>query len=188
MKRLISLMPLCVVICLVCFSCENYTPRPKSYIYIDLPKKDYILFDSSAYPFSFELPSYSVFTPIKGNIWADIVFPSLGATINFTYISNPNLDSCIRNSLFFVDHNLEKANGMKETEISRPQDNVYGYVYDLLGPDVATTCQFYLTDSNKHFIRGALYLNCVPNNDSLAPVIDFLRADIERLFSTIRWK
>ncbi|MDE6516048.1 MAG: hypothetical protein K2L03_08425, partial [Bacteroidales bacterium] len=157
---------------------QAYTPKPRTYIHIELPEKAYRVFDSTAYPFRFELPVYAQFQPVKAQTWADIVVPSLGATINFTYIAHPDLDSCIRNSLFFVERNLPKANGLHETEINRPDDNIYGYIYDLTGPEVATTCQFYLTDRHRHFVRGALYLNCVPNNDSLAPVLDFLRADI----------
>lgn len=167
---------------------QTYTPKPRTYIYIELPEKAYRVFDSTAYPFSFELPVYARFKPVKTDTWADIEVPSLGATINFTYIARPNLDTCIRNSLFFVERNLPKANGLHETEINRPADRVYGYIYDLTGPEVATTCQFYLTDSNRHFVRGALYLNCVPNNDSLAPVLNFLREDIARLIETFRWK
>lgn len=167
---------------------QTYTPKPRTYIHIELPEKAYRVFDSTAYPFRFDLPVYAQFRPIKARTWADIEVPSLGATINFTYIARPNLDTCIRNSLFFVERNLSKANGLYENEIHRPEDRVYGYIYDLTGPEVATTCQFYLTDSNRHFVRGALYLNCVPNNDSLAPVLTFLRADIQRLVDTFEWK
>ena len=167
---------------------QAYTPKPRTYIHIELPEKAYRVFDSAAYPFRFELPVYAVFKPVKARTWADIEVPSLGATVNFTYIAQPDLDSCIRNSLFFVERNLPKANGLHEAEINRPGDNVYGYIYDLTGPEVASTCQFYLTDRNRHFVRGALYLNCVPNNDSLAPVLDFLRADIGHLIETFEWK
>lgn len=167
---------------------QNYTPKPRTYMYIELPEKTYRTFDSAAYPFSFDLPTYATFKPIKDRTWADIVVPSLGATINFTYIARPDLDTCVRNSLFFVERNLSKANGLYETEVNRPKDKVYGYIYDLTGPEVATTCQFYLTDSNRHFVRGALYINCVPNNDSLAPVLEFMRADIERMVESFKWK
>ncbi len=170
-------------------SCRReYTPKPRTYCYIELPEKNYRTFDSAAYPFSFDLPTYATFKPIKDKTWADIVVPSLGATINFTYIARPDLDTCVRNSLFFVERNLSKANGLYETEVNRPKDKVYGYIYDLTGPEVATTCQFYLTDSNRHFVRGALYINCVPNNDSLAPVLEFMRTDIERMVESFKWK
>jgi gliding motility-associated lipoprotein GldD len=65
---------------------------------------------------------------------------------------------------------------------------VFGLVYEISGSDAASTYQFYLTDSTKNFVRGALYFDLVPNNDSLAPVIDFLKKDVEHMITTFRWK
>ena len=45
-----------------------------------------------------------------------------------------------------------------------------------------------LTDSTEHFLRGALFLNYTPNNDSLAPVIDYLQADVDRIVETLKWR
>jgi gliding motility-associated lipoprotein GldD len=65
---------------------------------------------------------------------------------------------------------------------------VYGLVYQISGSDAASTYQFYLTDSTKNFVRGALYFDLVPNNDSLSPVIEFLKKDIEHMIMTFKWK
>ncbi|MCC8172861.1 MAG: hypothetical protein LIO65_00175 [Odoribacter sp.] len=51
--------------------------------------------------------------------------------------------------------------------------------------NTASPAQFFVTDSVKHFLRGALYFNERPHNDSLAPVIDYLRKDIEVLMESI---
>ena len=60
-------------------------------------------------------------------------------------------------------------------------------IYDI-GGNAASSIQFYATDSTKHFIRGALYFNVAPQPDSLAPVIQYLRKDIVRLLTTLKWK
>ncbi|HEX2934063.1 MAG TPA: hypothetical protein VHO72_01805, partial [Bacteroidales bacterium] len=60
-------------------------------------------------------------------------------------------------------------------------------VYDIKG-NTASSVQFYVTDSTRHFIRGALYFEAQPNKDSLAPVIDFFRKDIIHLIETLKWK
>jgi gliding motility-associated lipoprotein GldD len=52
----------------------------------------------------------------------------------------------------------------------------------------ASPYQFYLTDSTRHFLRGSLYFDAIPNNDSLAPVIEYVKTDIQHLFETITWK
>ena len=48
--------------------------------------------------------------------------------------------------------------------------------------------QFYLTDSVKNFLRGALYIKEIPNIDSLQPVISFLDRDVIQLIRTTEWK
>jgi gliding motility-associated lipoprotein GldD len=52
----------------------------------------------------------------------------------------------------------------------------------------ASPYQFYLTDSTTHWLRGSLYFDAIPNNDSLAPVIDFVKTDIQHIFETMHWK
>ncbi len=69
----------------------------------------------------------------------------------------------------------------------KPEKNVYGTVYEIAG-DAASSIQFFLTDSTKHYLRGALYFNAQPNKDSLAPLINFVREDIVVLIESFEWK
>jgi hypothetical protein len=48
--------------------------------------------------------------------------------------------------------------------------------------------QFYLTDSVKNFLRGALYIKEIPNYDSLRPVISFLSEDVIKMIETAEWR
>jgi gliding motility-associated lipoprotein GldD len=66
-------------------------------------------------------------------------------------------------------------------------NRVYGTLYDLKG-NTATAVQFFVTDSTKHFLRGSLYFAAEPDADSLEPVIEFFRGDIEHLIETLQWK
>jgi hypothetical protein len=45
-----------------------------------------------------------------------------------------------------------------------------------------------LTDSTRNFLRGALYFETEPNKDSLAPVIDFFKKDMDQIINTLKWK
>ena len=38
------------------------------------------------------------------------------------------------------------------------------------------------------FFRGALYYDCIPNADSLAPVTRYLKQDIVELIQSFEWK
>lgn len=64
---------------------------------------------------------------------------------------------------------------------------MYGLIYDIKG-NAASEFQFHLTDSLNHFLVGSLYFNTPPNQDSIQPVLDFVKQDIEHLFSTFEWK
>jgi hypothetical protein len=48
--------------------------------------------------------------------------------------------------------------------------------------------QFYVTDSNKNFMRGALYFNSHTQWDSLQPVVKFLEKDTKKMLETLEWR
>ena len=79
-----------------------------------------------------------------------------------------------------------KADFIDEMEIKN-QYGVEGLIFDV-GGDAATNIQFYLTDYKEHYLRGALYFYATPNADSLAPAINFVKEDLNHLFSTFQWK
>ena len=83
---------------------------------------------------------------------------------------------------------IPKADAIEDSLIYIPERKVFGLIYDIEGSGAASPCQFFVTDSTTHFLRGALYFNIVPNNDSLAPVIGFIRQDILHMLKTFRWK
>jgi gliding motility-associated lipoprotein GldD len=61
-------------------------------------------------------------------------------------------------------------------------------VFFSVGGNAATAKQFFVTDSVKHFLRGALYFDASPNEDSLGVVNNFLQDDMKHLINTFRWK
>ena len=63
---------------------------------------------------------------------------------------------------------------------------MYGLIFDIKG-DAASEYQFHLTDSTSHFLRGSLYFNTAPNQDSIQPVLDFIKQDIAHLLETFEW-
>ena len=99
-----------------------------------------------------------------------------------------NLTKHIEDSHSMAMSHIPHASGIRQIMIKDPARKVYGLCYDIRGSGAASPYQFYLTDSTSHFLRGALYFNISPNNDSLAPVIDFIEKDIQHLIETIRWK
>lgn len=79
-----------------------------------------------------------------------------------------------------------KATYINDSTLSTP-NGVHGMFFKVSG-NVATANQFFLTDSTNHFLRGALYFDAAPNQDSLRPVNDFLVKDMQHLINTFKWK
>lgn len=179
----------------VLYSCgegERPLPKPKGYFRIDLPEKNYVNVDTIE-RYAFEVPSYAVltgdpFSPQEKN-WINVEVPQFKASIHLTHKDvNGNLSEYLEDVHTMLTKHLQKANGMNDSLIVNPEHQVYGMLIEMDGKGVATPLQFYLTDSTANFVRGALYFNFVPNNDSMQPVIDYLRQDIDRMISTFEWK
>jgi gliding motility-associated lipoprotein GldD len=177
----------------ILFSCDNsYVPKPRGYFRIDLPEKSYRTFDT-IFPYSFEYPAYArvVLDKRKSSepFWINIEFPQFKGTIYVSYKPvKGNLVEYLEDTRTFVMKHIPKADAIEDSLVSRPDARVYGLLYDIEGSGAASPCQFFVTDSASRFLRGALYFNVTPNNDSLAPVIDFIREDIRHMIKTFRWK
>ena len=177
-------------------SCNNsdYIPKPRGYFRIALPEKKYKIFDT-IYPYSFEYPVYSIIQPDFNKnaepYWINIEFPAFKGTLHISYkpvTSDSLLYQYFEDARTFVNKHIAKADDIEPIAITDDKNQVYGLIYDITGNGVASTYQFCVTDSTTNFLRGALYFNILPNNDSLAPVIDFIKADINHFIKTLRWK
>ncbi|RLD62818.1 MAG: gliding motility lipoprotein GldD [Bacteroidetes bacterium] len=181
-----------IIIALLFFSCQHdYTPKPSGYMRIDFPKKEYQHYLNNS-PYSFDFPKYAKIVKDKEKnaepFWINIVFPKLNGKIYVSYKEiNNNLSEYIEDSRKFAYKHTVKADAINEKFYSNKQKKVYGILYDIKG-NTASNIQFFLTDSTKHFVRGALYFNTKPNKDSLAPVVNFIKTDILKLIETFEWE
>ncbi len=194
LRRLISLLIVNCILLILFVSCDNktYQPKPRGYFRIDFPDKEYVSLDTMPH-YSFEYPVYSKITPDylspEEKEWVNVEFPAFKGTIHISYKSvDGNLDKYLEDSHYMMTKHISRAMGIHDSVIINPDKNVYGLVYFLEGEGVASPLQFYLTDSTTHFLRGSLYFNVKTNNDSLAPVINFITDDIRHLISTMEWK
>jgi gliding motility-associated lipoprotein GldD len=176
------------------YSCggDNFIPKPRGYFRIDLPEKQYRRFDSTC-PYTFDYPVYSHIAPDPDPkaepCWINLEFPRFHGTLHLSYkkVKN-NLYQYFEDAHSFVSKHIPKADQIIPRNISIDSSRVWGLVYDIEGSGVASTYQFCVTDSSRHFLRGALYFSVVPNNDSLSPVLDFIKKDVDHLVETLKWK
>ncbi|MDR2835479.1 MAG: gliding motility lipoprotein GldD [Bacteroidales bacterium] len=187
-KNYIFFLFFLIIIC-VCSCNSKQNPKPKGYFRIDFPQKTYQKYKSKN--FSFNYPKYSyLYNDDKNPNWYYIFTPQNKATIYITYKKidkNSPLDTLIESSHEFVYKHTIKADAITETKYFNDSLRVFGILYDIKG-NTASSLQFFVTDSTKHFLRGSLYFECSPNKDSLAPVIDFFREDIVKLMETFSWE
>jgi len=197
-KKEINIVLLLLVLSVITGCREVNVPKPKGHFRIDLPQKEYRLFNKGEnpekdLPLSFEYPVYGDLSfdsdKAKKAGWFNIGFPRYGAKIYLTYRAiNNDFEGLMEQTYKMnVKNHISKADAINEQVFNNPGNRVYGILYDLKG-NTATAVQFYATDSINHYLRGSLYFNAEPNADSLAPVIDFFRKDIIHLVESLEWK
>jgi gliding motility-associated lipoprotein GldD len=182
---------------MVISSCNSsYTPKPVGYFKIDFPEKKYQLFDQPGYPYSFEYPVYA--TIVKDSTffgeatenpwWINVDFPQFAGRIYVSYkaIGQNKFDTLVKHAFQLTGKHTSKAYSIDDSLVATP-NGIHG-VFFTVGGDVATANQFFLTDSTKHFLRGAFYFDATPNADSLGIVNRFLVEDMKHLINTFKWR
>ncbi len=190
-------------------SCNSvYTPRPKGYFRINFPARQYQSFDKAGFPYTFEYPVYanvardsSFFEATPENpYWINVIFPQFNATIYISYkrIGGPtdqgsaglrpgnSFDKLKDDAYKMTFKHTSKASSIDDSMMTTP--NGVSGVFFHVGGNAATANQFYVTDSTKNFLRGALYFDTTPNEDSLGIVNRFLEQDMRHLINTFKWR
>lgn len=182
-----------LVFLLGCSSESVNTPKPKGYFRIKFPKKAYQSYDAAC-PFSFEYPVYAQIEKDTDKnaqpCWNNLNFNQFNAKLHLTYYGNFSAkeysDMTEAARTLAMKHTI-RANAIDQKLISYPDRKVYGVYYAIEG-NTASSVQFFLTDSVKHYFRGALYFNEKPQYDSIQPVVKFIKKDIDRMIETFKWK
>ncbi len=194
---------------------STYTSKKRGYFNIDFPERKYVMFNEADVPYSFEYPAYATIvkdstyfdsTP-ENPYWRNIDFPQFKARIFLSYkiiggkatykikradgsyrdSSGINyFDKMVNDAFNLTNKNEAVASSIKDS-LFTTKNNVTG-IFFRVGGNAATARQFFMSDTTRHFMRGALYFDTTPNADSLKPVQDFLQQDIDHLINTFRWK
>lgn len=176
-----------------CTSTPDYTPKPKGFNRIDLPPHAYQLL-APGHPYRFEYSKSARILRDSSYLaqphWINVNYPTLHANVQITYTDiagNPKLfNKMLEDARKLTGKHQIKATAIEENTLKTP-DGKKVAVFELSG-DVPSQFQFYTTDSTKHFFRGALYFRTAVANDSLAPVIDYVKEDIVHLVNTLKYQ
>lgn len=202
----------CLLLVLACNSV--YTSKKRGYYHIELPEHAYQTFDRPGFPYSFEYPLYAEIiqdstyfdAAPENDYWINLDFPDFGARIFLSYkevggkanykikrsdgtyvdsFSVNRFDHMVNDAYKLTNKNEVVATSIRDS-LFKTANGVAGVSFRV-GGNAATARQFFLSDTTKHFLRGALYFSSTPNVDSIKPVQDFLVKDIEHLINTLRW-
>ena len=191
MKKSILLISI-IFCCILLNGCDEPSiPHQRGYLRIELPAHTYKIFDPVNCPFNFEISGLADVIPdtnrLSEHCWWYINYPQQNAKIYISYKTiNNDFNKFAEDARTLVYKHTQRANSINENLISN-NNNGFGILYDI-GGDAASSLQFYMTDSTKHFLRGALYFNSAPNSDSLAPYIKYIHEDVEHMLATLKWK
>ena len=185
----------CLVLLLI--SCNSdYTIKRRSYYRIEFPRHEYQTFDKTGFPYTFEYPTYASVvqdsTFFEGTTenpyWINVEFPQFNGKIYISYkdVTRSDFEKLVNDAFNMTYKHTAKATEIRDS-LMRTPSGVSGVFFEV-GGNAATAKQFFLTDSTRHFIRGALYFDASPNADSLNIVNDFLETDMKHLINTFRWK
>ena len=106
--------------------------------------------------------------------------------VSYKEIGKNKFEKLVNDAFTLTGKHTVKATG-KEDSLMVNKNGVHGMFFKVLG-DVATSYQFFLTDSTKNFLYGAMYLEATPNSDSSKPVNEFILQDMKHLIETFNWK
>jgi len=170
----------------------TYIPKQRAFPRIELPAHEYQKLDKD-FPYDFEYSKHTKITP-------DTSYGALSHFIHIDYqkysavihISHRDPQGSLDSLAIFFDNSLrltEKHN-IKASAISnsvKTLDNGATLIMSELEGDVPSQFQYFITDSTDHFLRAALYFPTNVQNDSLAPIIEYVKEDMIHMINTTRW-
>lgn len=184
---------LLTLITLTFSSCEEYVPYPRPFGFhrIDMPAEtSHEKFSNTTCPFTFEYPDFGEITrDMPDSCWVDISFPDYDCKWHLTYRQvSPGKDR----HYHFEDYrrliykHTKKALQIKESPIAVPGGE--GILFEIYG-NVGTPAQVFLYDSSeKHIMMMSFYLNTALRNDSLQPVIDYMKGEVGHMLQSVSWE
>lgn len=185
-----------LLLALSCSEPSHATPKPRAFPKVDYPERGYQSFDEGYCPLTFEYPLYAevqrdtaFFEEAPPHpCWFDLYFPDFDGRLHCSYAPIGGEQSWERlkdDAFSLADWHNKKANYIDELRVDKG-NGVSGMVFLIEGA-AASPFQFYLTDSTRHFIRGAFYFNTEMRPDSMAPIYSFVQQDLLRLIETFEW-
>lgn len=172
---------------------KEYSPKPRGFNRIDLPQHSYQTLPNE-HPYSFEYSKEAIiqldsFKNAEPH-WIIVYYPKLNTRIQFTYkkVNNDlgSLQKMMGDAAKLAFNHDKKAYSITD-KLLITKSGKKAVIFELEG-EVPSPYQFFVTDSTKHYLRGAVYLMTATENDSLKPIIDYMKVDSRHILETLKWQ
>lgn len=197
MKKVSFATILLILIIFTLTGCDNAPkmPLPSTYLRLEVEKTKPLSFNEKEYPFTFQYPNNITIEKLDSKSkrirWFNLNYKKYNFVVNVSYIPLNNVSSLrasIEDCYTFLKRHEKLSGGIIEQDYKNEEKHIYGTVFEIKGSDVVSPMQFYLTDSNKYFVRFALNCNFKPNNDSCQVIIHQIKKDMTGIINTFNWK
>jgi len=169
-------------------SCEeDITVKPNAMLRLEYSKSTYDNINTDC-PYTF-LKNNDALIDLNKDCGMRIYYPQMKATLFLTYreVRDGNFNHLLADAQKLVYDRNRQARGVPQFPFENKENKTFGTLYEMNG-DVASQSKFFLTDSTKHFLVGALYFKVKPNFDSIYPAVQYMREDIRTIMETLEWK
>ena len=162
---------------------EYYIPKPKAFIKVSLPSAETTLFDGEYFTCYY---SNSSWIKINQKNSFSIIYPEYKSNINFSIKNLEDLDLEIYNFENSISIHEKQGALINANIVENPESNIYGILCYLEGNKIATSAQFFLTDSLNYFVAGGLEFSSSINSE-IAPKNNIMKSEIFNFISSFRW-
>jgi len=167
-------------------------PKPKGFNRIDLPEPGFQPLTDTL-PYRFNYSTHATLKPDTSRLaekyWINLEYENLGANIQITYKpieqDKQRLQDYLSDAYKLTTKHQIKAYSIEESILITP--NGHTAVIQELSGEVPSQFQFFVTDSTENFLRAALYFETATKNDSLAPIIEYVKKDMMFMINTFEW-
>lgn len=166
-------------------------PRPKGYPRIDLPPHAYSTLDLPSCPFTLEYPAFGAVSMSRpDSCIADLYFKDYDFTWHLTYrhIPSSGKDRSTHEEEYrkLVYKHAMKLSHLNEFELDA--ENGTGLMYELHG-NVGPPAQLIFGDRDStHLLMVSFYFRRAINQDSLKPLIQYVKTDMEHMAGSVKWR
>jgi gliding motility-associated lipoprotein GldD len=175
-----------------CGNTEVYSPKPKGFNRLVLPSHEYQTIKAK-HPFSFEFSKHAVLENDTHTLaepdWVVVHYPDLDTRIQFTYKplngDLTKLSKHIDDAYKLAAKHQVKADSQTESVINL-KSGKKAVIIEIEG-EVPSHFQFYMTDTSRHYLRGVLYIMEPTLNDSLMPLVEYMKVDCMHILETLNW-